>query len=110
VIPLAYDQPAIAARLKRLHVAEVLPAKMLTVRKVRTAVMKVLREPHYREEALALQRQLRSIGGTRRAADIIGVEMEGFAARQELGSRRNWTHIGRREEPHSSAEPSPVLR
>jgi hypothetical protein len=87
-----------------------LPAKRLTVQKIRTAVMKVLREPQYREAAVALQRQLQSIGGIRRAADIIAVEMEGYAARQRLGMRTNWARIGHREEPHSSAEASPVLR
>jgi zeaxanthin glucosyltransferase len=110
VIPLAYDQPAIAARLKRLGTAEVLPAKRLTVQKIRTAVMKVLREPQYREAAVALQRQLQSIGGIRRAADIIAVEMEGYAARQRLGMRTKWARMEHREEPHSSAEASPVLR
>jgi zeaxanthin glucosyltransferase len=110
VIPLAYDQPAIGARLKRLRAAEVLPAKRLTVQMIRTAVMKVLREPQYREAALALQHQLRSIGGMKRAADIIAVEMEGYAARQQLGMRTNRARIGHREGPRSSAKASPVLR
>jgi zeaxanthin glucosyltransferase len=110
VIPLAYDQPAIAARLKRLHVAEVLPAKRLSVLKIRSALMKVLREPQYREAALVLQHQLRSTGGIKRAADIIAVEMEGYAARQQLGLRTNWARIGHREEPLSPAEASAALR
>lgn len=110
VIPLAYDQPAIAARLKRLHAAEVLPAKRLSVLKIRSALMKTLHEPQYREAALALQHQLRSIGGTRRAADIIAVEMEGDAARQRLCARTDCARAGHREQPHGSAEVSPVLR
>ena len=110
VIPLAYDQPAIAARLKRLHAAEALPAKRLSVSKIRAAVIKVLREPQYREAALRLQHQLRSIGGIGRAADIIAMEMEGYAARQEFGMRTNRARIVHRAEPHSSTEASPVLR
>jgi zeaxanthin glucosyltransferase len=108
VIPLAYDQPAIAARLKRLHAAEVLPAKRLSVHKIRTTVMKVLREPQYTESALELQRQLQTIDGTRRAADIIAVELEGYAAGQQLKMRPDWADIGRQRGPRSAQEVSPV--
>jgi zeaxanthin glucosyltransferase len=110
VIPLAYDQPAIAARLKRLHVAKVLPVKRLSMLKIRNAVMKVLREPQYKEAALSLQRQLRSIDGVRRAADIMAVELEGYAARERLKMRRDWADIGRQDGSRGTQEVSPVPR
>ena len=50
-IPLAHDQPAIAARLARLHLAEVLPVMRLSASKIRAAVKKVLSDPRYRDAA-----------------------------------------------------------
>jgi zeaxanthin glucosyltransferase len=104
MIPLAYDQPAIAARLVRLHVAEVLPAKRLSVRRIRSAVLKVLRDAHYTESARALQLQMRSMNGAKRAADIIAVKLEGHVARQELKMRVGWAEADRKAD-HQVARP-----
>ena len=41
-IPLAYDQPAVSARLARLKIAEVLPVMRLSPGRIRTALKKVL--------------------------------------------------------------------
>lgn len=84
VIPLAYDQPAIAARLAHFGIAKVLPFKRLSVNKLRAALMNVLSDSTYEQAAQKMRQKLRSVDGTRRAADIISVEMEGHAARQQL--------------------------
>lgn len=84
VIPLAYDQPAIAARLAHFQVAEVLQFKRLSANQLRAALAKILSVPAYREAAKEMQVKLRSIDGSGRAADIISVEMEGYAARQKM--------------------------
>jgi zeaxanthin glucosyltransferase len=91
VIPLAYDQPAVAARLERLHVAEVLPVMRLATSRIRSAVVRVLNDARYRNAAQTIRSKILSIHGEKRAADIIAVEMEGYAARQrlELRSDRN---------------------
>ena len=75
-IPLALDQPAIAARLARLGIAEVLPVMRLSSRTIRTAVIKLLYDPGYREAALQMQTKLRSLQGLERAVDIIERALE----------------------------------
>jgi UDP:flavonoid glycosyltransferase YjiC (YdhE family) len=84
VIPLAYDQPAIAARLAHFRIAEVLPFKRLSAHKLRAAVTNVLNDSTYAQAAQKMRNKLRSVDGTRCAADIISVEMEGYAVRRQL--------------------------
>jgi MGT family glycosyltransferase len=71
-IPLAHDQPAVAARLARLGIAEVLPVMRLSASKIRSAVKKVLNDPGYRDAAVTMQAELHSLHGLERAADVIG--------------------------------------
>ena len=54
-IPLAHDQPAVAARLARLGIAEVLPVMRLSAKRIRSAVTKVLNDPSYRDAAVKMQ-------------------------------------------------------
>jgi MGT family glycosyltransferase len=84
VIPLAYDQPAIAARLAHFRIAQVLPFNRLSAHKLCAALTNVLNDPTYEQAAQKMRNKLRSVDGTRRAADIISVEMEGYAARRQL--------------------------
>lgn len=70
-IPLAHDQPAIAARLARLKAARVLPVMRLSAKGIRSAVVTVLSDPAYRDAAVALQKAMRPILGARSAAQII---------------------------------------
>src|SRR3569833_1968030 len=55
-IPIAHDQPAIAARIARLGAAEVLPIMHVSSEKIARAVEKTLKSPSYREAALNIQR------------------------------------------------------
>lgn len=84
LIPLAYDQPAVAARLMRAGVAEVLPVKRLSVNGVRSAIATVLHVPAYRKAAIALQAALCATRGVGRAARMIeeklGVEVTQMTA------------------------------
>ena len=80
VIPFAYDQPAMAARLKRLHVAEVLPVMRLSAKRIQAAVTKVLSDGSYRHAAQELQTCLRSARGSECAADIIEQRLSDYAA------------------------------
>jgi len=70
-IPIAHDQPAIAARLRRLGIAEVLPVMRLSTEIVREAVMKVLADPSYRVAAEELRGKLQALNGVERGAEII---------------------------------------
>ena len=71
VIPLAYDQPAMAARLAGLHLAEVLPVMRLSARRIRAAVEKILRDASYHDAAQRMQTVMRSRRGEALAADLI---------------------------------------
>jgi len=70
-IPLAHDQPAVAARLARLGIAEVLPVMRLSANKILRAVTKVLNDPNYRRAAMKMRATLQSLHGAVRAADVI---------------------------------------
>ncbi|MGA3048837.1 MAG: glycosyltransferase [Terracidiphilus sp.] len=75
-IPIALDQPAVAARLKRLRIAEVLPIMRLSAKRIRTAVTKVLNDPGYRKAAEKLQMELQSLHGLDRAVEVIEEALE----------------------------------
>nr|WP_197413904.1 nucleotide disphospho-sugar-binding domain-containing protein [Terracidiphilus gabretensis] len=70
-LPKCFDQPAIAARLEWLGVAEVLRLKDLTALHLRNAVMRILNDPKYRFAAQKLQKEILSAHGLKRATDII---------------------------------------
>jgi len=70
-IPLAHDQPAIAARLARTGAGIVIPPSRLTPSRLRTAIQSLLRENNeFRAAARRLQEASRRSGGVERAADI----------------------------------------
>jgi MGT family glycosyltransferase len=70
-IPIAHDQPAIAARIARLKVAQVIPPRGLSAEKLRAAVFTLLNDPSYRTSAQKIGGQIRSLHGAVHAADII---------------------------------------
>ncbi len=71
VIPKFFDQPAVAAHLEWLGVAEALPAEGLSSKLVRAALAKVLNDPSYRKSAKEVQAKIRAARGLERAADVI---------------------------------------
>jgi zeaxanthin glucosyltransferase len=104
-IPLAHDQPAVAARLARLGIAEVLPVMRLSAEKIQRAVSNVLTDPAYRQAAVAIQAELRSLHGLDRAANLIEEALERHAAGRTNGLT---PEIAGRA--HVFAENSPALR
>ncbi len=70
-LPITLDQPAVAARLLTLGVAEVLPMRNRSAEEIRDALMKVHRNPRYRDAAQKLASQLQTLRGLEHAADII---------------------------------------
>lgn len=71
VVPLAFEQGAIAARIERSGAGIVIPHRRLTVTSVAEALQRVLSEPSYRRRAEALQAEIAAAGGVERAADLI---------------------------------------
>ena len=70
-IPIANDQPGVAARVVWAGCGEAIPVKNVNVSRLRTAIQKVLREDSYKQNALRLQEAIRRAGGVSRAVDIV---------------------------------------
>ncbi|TVP61556.1 MAG: glycosyl transferase family 1 [Nodularia sp. (in: Bacteria)] len=70
-IPIANDQPGVAARIAWAGCGEVVPLKRVNVNSLRTAIKKVLTEDSYTKNALRLQEAIQKAGGVSRAVDII---------------------------------------
>lgn len=70
-VPLAHDQPGVAARAKARGVCVVVPHNRLSVARLRKAIQLVLEDGRYREAALALQREMQQLDGPGSAADVI---------------------------------------
>jgi len=69
-IPLAFEQPATAARLQRAGVARVVPPSRASARRLAEAMASVIAEPSFRARAAEIQAEIASAGGVRRAADV----------------------------------------
>ncbi len=70
-IPIANDQPGVAARVAWAGAGEAVPLKRLNVPRLRTAIQKVLTEDSYKKNALKLQEAIKQAGGVSRAIDIV---------------------------------------
>src|SRR5262245_2367618 len=71
VLPVAYDQPGVGARVEWSGVGRSIPVGRLTVDRLRDAVRIVLGDPAYRERAGRLQSSIEAADGLDRAADLI---------------------------------------
>jgi zeaxanthin glucosyltransferase len=95
VIPKAFDQPAVAARLAWLRVAEVLPPRTLSAKQIHLSLVKLLDNPSYREAARDVQASIRSARGLEHAGDVIEEALDRFANDQQTRSEaaaRGHTH------------------
>jgi zeaxanthin glucosyltransferase len=70
-IPIAHDQPALAARLSWLHVAEVIAERRLSAKALRAAILGVLNDSSYGDAARAIQGKIRADRGLERAVEVI---------------------------------------
>jgi zeaxanthin glucosyltransferase len=70
-IPITHDQPALAARLSWLHVAEVIPERRLSGKALRAAVLRVLNDSSYGDAARAIQGKIQADRGLERAVEVI---------------------------------------
>jgi zeaxanthin glucosyltransferase len=86
-IPIDYDQPAVAARLAWLKVAEVLPVKRLSAKQIRLALAKLLNDTIYRDAATELQAKIRSANGLEHAVKVIEEALEQYACKHAPPAR-----------------------
>lgn len=70
-IPITDDQPGVAARIAWTGTGKCLPLKRLNVSRLRESIQRVLTDNSYKQNALRLQKAVRSTSGVNSAADII---------------------------------------
>jgi len=70
-VPITYEQPAIASRVRWAGVGEVLPFARLNVRRLRQALERVLGDSSYFRNAQLFKESINRAGGVKRAAQII---------------------------------------
>jgi zeaxanthin glucosyltransferase len=71
LVPLTYEQPAIAVRVARIGAGEILPLSRVSPDGLRTEIGKVTAVEVYRVNARGMAASIRTAGGVVRAADII---------------------------------------
>jgi MGT family glycosyltransferase len=71
VLPVAYDQPGVGARVEWVGVGRSIPVGRLTADRLRAAVRSVLGDPAYRERAGRLRSSIEAADGLNRAAALI---------------------------------------
>ena len=71
VVPIAFEQGAIGARLERTGAGLSISRRFLTTGRLSRAIDQVGREPSFRRAAERLAAEIADAGGTRRAADIV---------------------------------------
>jgi zeaxanthin glucosyltransferase len=74
-LPMAFEQPATAARLVRAGVARVVPPRAAGPRRLRSEMEALLEGEKYRPAAAIVQSEIASAGGVSRAADILEAEI-----------------------------------
>lgn len=70
-LPIAYEQPAIAERVRHFGLGEIIPFKQLTADRLAATIDRVLASPQYRNNAKRLAQSAKAAGGTPAAADIV---------------------------------------
>lgn len=69
-IPIANDQPGVAARIEWTKTGKMLK-RNCTISKLNKAIVEVLNNDLYRQNALKIQKEIQNSGGVKLAADII---------------------------------------
>ncbi|MDQ6678155.1 MAG: glycosyltransferase [Acidobacteriota bacterium] len=70
-IPIAFEQPGIAARIQWTGTGDFVPLSKATTPRLRSCVKRVLTEASYRQAAGAMAEKIRATGGCQQAANII---------------------------------------
>jgi zeaxanthin glucosyltransferase len=70
-IPMAHDQPAIAARIAWSGTGEVIRPRAVNVGRLRAAIARVLELPRYRQKAAGIRESIKRAGGAETGADIV---------------------------------------
>ena len=74
-LPIAFEQPATAARIKWLGAGRVLRPRLLSVEALARALADVIHQPSYKRAALRIGAEMEAAGGVVRAADAISAAL-----------------------------------
>jgi zeaxanthin glucosyltransferase len=80
-IPVTNDQPGVAARVKWTGSGEIVPLKKLKAPSLRAAVLTVMSNPRYRENARRLQAEIGGLNSLERASEIVESVLQGPGTR-----------------------------
>ena len=86
-IPIAFDQPGIAARIVHHGVGERLSRVLVSPGRVKASLARLLVEASFRDRARAIGRDIAASGGVALAADIVEEAVLGRLPR--IGTGRN---------------------
>lgn len=86
-MPIAFDQPAVAARLSRAGVGEVVKPRRASAARLARCIDKVMGDPGYRARARYVQKEILAAGGAARAADLIEAALGSSPARPGAATR-----------------------
>jgi zeaxanthin glucosyltransferase len=89
VLPVAYDQPGVGARVEWSGVGRSIPVGRLTVDRLGDGVRAVLDNPAYRERAGQVQTRIEAADGLNRAADLIEGAFEGRTVPEAVAGLRS---------------------
>lgn len=70
-MPVTNDQPGVAARIAYTRTGKFVPVQELTTDRLSALIGEILRNPEYRENALAMKRAIAEANGLEKAADLI---------------------------------------
>ena len=70
-VPITYEQPAIASRIRWTGVGEVLSLPRLNAQRLRETIQRVVNNPSYASKARTIKMSIEQSGGVRGAADLI---------------------------------------
>lgn len=77
-VPIAFDQPGVAARIVHAGVGVRVPAALATRAALRRGLRRILDDPGYFRRARELGRDVHAAGGVTRAADLVEAALRGL--------------------------------
>ncbi|WP_075215270.1 glycosyltransferase [Mongoliimonas terrestris] len=86
-LPIAFDQPGMAARIRHARVGLSVDPRRATVRRIEAALRTLLADPGWRGRAASFAADIAAAGGAERAADIILAAVRGRAPVLVEGTR-----------------------
>lgn len=76
VLPIAFDQPGMAARVVHAGCGLALPHRTASAAKIGERLRRLLGEPAFRDQARRLSSRVQAAGGVRQAADLIEAALQ----------------------------------